>query len=220
MHHWSSFPIHIIDFEGTQSSGILEYGIVTLHHNTIIQTHTRLCQATGIITDREVYQHGITSNLTEKETLFSQEWALFSNLRLTGPLGAHHAQTENILLKNVWPYPRTSPNFLNIDESCTSWGPWIDTCQLFRTVYPQLETYKLLDLINKFELADQLIELSQKYCPPTRMRYHCALYDALASALLLLYLTSLSDFKNISIQWLLINSASQDKRADMQQVLL
>lgn len=217
---WSTIPIHIIDFEGTQSSGILEYGVVTLHHNTIVQTQTRLCQATGMIRERDVYQHGITTNLTEKEMPFSQEWPFFSNLRLTGPLGAHHAQTENGLLKNVWPYPKTSPDFLNINPFCTSWGPWIDTCQLFKTIYPQLESYKLIDLIKVFQLTDPLIEVSRKYCPATRMKYHCALYDALASAVLLLYLTNLIDFKNISIEWLLINSASQDKRADMEQILL
>lgn len=218
--HWSSIPIHIIDFEGTKNSGILEYGVVTLHQNTIVQTQTRLCQATGAITDQDIRQHGITSQAVQDTLPFSNEWSLFSNLRSTGPLGAHHAQTENMLLKNSWPYPRNSPDFLNLNESLTSWGPWIDTCQLFKTIYPQLETHKLIDLIHIFQLTGQLSELSQKYCPSSRNKHHCALYDALASVTLLFYLTSLSDFKNVSLQWLLINSAPQKKSVQMKQPYL
>ena len=34
-------PIHVIDFEGSRQSGIVEYGVVTLHGAEIVAAHTR-----------------------------------------------------------------------------------------------------------------------------------------------------------------------------------
>lgn len=215
--HWSSTPVHIIDFEGTKTSGILEYGIVTLHQNQITQTHSRLCKARGAISSQDTHQHGISIDDTQNTLPFSCEWPLFSSLRSSGPLAAHHAQTENMLLKNTWPYPRTSPDFLNPGQLSTSWGPWIDTCQLFKRLYPQLESYKLIDLINTFRLSEQMAKLTQIYCPTSRNKPHCALYDALASTLLLQYITSLAEFDKVTISWLIINSAPQVKRQSLEQ---
>lgn len=218
--HWSSIPIHIIDFEGTASSGIIEYGIVSLHQNEIIATHTRLCGAIGELTPQDIRQHGITKNMIENIQPFSQEWELFIKMREKGPLGAHHAHTENMLLKNTWPFPKTVPDFMNLNESCATWGPWIDTCQLFKIIYPQLKNYKLSYLIDVFQLSQKLENLSLNHCPEFRRKYHCALYDALASAVLLLYLTSLSEFKDCTLQWIIMHSSSLEKRTGMQQTLL
>lgn len=215
--HWTSIPIHIIDFEGTKASGILEYGVVTIENNSITQTATRLCQSAGSISPQDSRLHGISEADTQDKLPFSHDWPLFSSLRSSGPLAAHHAQTENMLLKHTWPYTKNSPDWINPEQFSTSWGPWIDTCQLFKTLFPQLESHKLIYLIETFHLSEQLADLSQKHCPPNRNKPHCALYDALASALLLQYITSLPQFEDTSIQWLIVNSSSQSNRQSLEQ---
>ena len=49
------FPIHFIDFEGNRTSGILEFGVVTLHGETIEAARTRLCGATGRVTGAHLH---------------------------------------------------------------------------------------------------------------------------------------------------------------------
>lgn len=218
--HWSKIPIHIIDFEGTANSGIVEYGIVTLYQDNIVETQTRLCGAIGELSQQDIRQHNITKDMIHDKLPFSEEWDLFIKMREKGSLGAHHAHTENRLLKSTWPFPRTVPDLINLHGSCSTWGPWIDTCQLFKIIYPQIKNYKLSNLIDVFQLNERLEYLSLKYCPEFRRKYHCALYDALASSVLLLYLLSLPELKECTVQWLIRHSTSLRKRTDMEQTLL
>lgn len=218
--HWTSIPIHIIDFEGTKTSGILEYGIVTLHNNQIIQTISQPCLPTGPIEPQDFRLHRISQNDTQNTLPFSHNWSLFSSLRSTGPLAAHHAQTENMLLKHTWPYTKNSPDFLNPGHISTSWSPWIDTCQLFKTLFPQLVSHKLIHLITTFHLTNKLDDLAKKHCPPTRRQPHSALYDALASTLLLQYIANLPELQHITTTWLILNSAPQLHRQSLTQKLL
>ena len=102
----------------------------------------------------------------------------FNQLRKSGPLAAHHASTENSLLKVVWPYPNYSPDFLNTDQEIAEWGPWLDTCAIALNLYPQLLSHKLQDLIDYFDLGHRLDVLTSQHCPSNRRHYHCALYDA------------------------------------------
>jgi len=216
--HWKSTPIHIIDFEGSRKSGIVEYGVVTLEKGEILTTQTRLCQPVGAISSEETSLHGISFADTHKAAHFNTEWARFSKLRQTGALAAHHAATENSLLKQVWPYPTQSPDFLNPGKVIAEWGPWIDTCQIFATVAPRLESYKLGFLVDQFGLQPTLDQLAAQHCPSTRRKVHCALYDALAATLLLQYLGAQPDFETMSISWLLTHSAtSTEKRQRLKQ---
>jgi DNA polymerase-3 subunit epsilon len=57
-------------------------------------------------------------------------------------------------------------------------------------------------------LEDKLKQLALVHCPKERIRYHCALYDALASALLLQRLFSLKELKELSLFQLFTLSAS------------
>ena len=59
-------------------------------------------------------------------------------------------------------------------------------------------------------------------CPVDRRRYHCALYDALASALLLRRLAEEPTLKNASMRWLFLQSAASVAARDAmgQQELL
>ncbi|HAV14555.1 MAG TPA: 3'-5' exonuclease [Opitutae bacterium] len=209
-----STPIHVIDFEGSRQSGVVEYGVVTLHGEQIEATYSRLCAPVGTISDRDRLQHGISEELAAQEARFDTEWELFAGLRESGPLCAHNVAVEDGLLRNVWPYPRSSPDFLDEGQTTASWGPWVDTLQLYRRIYPQLVSYKLGDLIQLFDLEAALAELAGLYCPEKRGRYHCALYDALASALLLRRLYHEPDLGELTLRWLLVNSAASTASRD------
>lgn len=209
-----STPIHVIDFEGSRQSGVVEYGVVTLQGHAIESTYSRLCKPIGTISDRDRQQHGISEEVVSKEALFEAEWSLFSGLRESGPLCAHNVAVEDGLLRSVWSYPRSSPDFSDSGQTTASWGPWVDTLQLYRRIYPQLESYKLGDLVLLFGMEASLNEQATLYCPDKRGRYHCALYDALASALLLRRLYDEPDLGDISLRWLIVNSASSNALRD------
>src|SRR4051812_34933903 len=102
---WASTPIHFIDFEGSAASGILEFGVVTLHGGAIVATHTRLCRATGQVPADDTKVHGLTADGLAGEAFFAAEWERFAGWRTSGPLAAHFAPVENALLRKVWPYP-------------------------------------------------------------------------------------------------------------------
>ena len=70
-----------------------------------------------------------------------------------------------------------------------------------------LDSYQLNTLIGLFGLEESLNQLAQEYCPKERIRYHCALYDALASALLLQRLFTLEELKGLSLFQLFTLSA-------------
>lgn len=208
-------PIHVMDFEGSRQSGIVEYGVVTLVGSKIVAAQTRLCAPIGTISDRDRMQHGISEEAAAAEALFESEWALFAGLRESGPLCAHNAAVEDGLLRTVWPYPRNSPNFSETGQTTATWGPWLDTLYLYRRIYPQLESHKLADLVQLFDLQADLDAQALLYCPEKRQHYHCALYDALASALLLRRLHAEPDFEQMSLRWLFLQSSSTDAARDV-----
>ena len=199
-------PIHVIDFEGSRQSGIVEYGVVTLHGAMIDATHTGFCEPHGTVSDRDRMQHRISEEDLEGRVPFAQNWELFSELRETGVLCAHSITVEDGLLRQVWPYPRTSPDFFGLRGAEPTWGPWLDTLYIYRRVYPELESHRLEDLIRLFGLEKELKARAKLYCPQGRRRYHSALYDALASALLLSRLYEEEELKRMTLHWLLIQS--------------
>lgn len=215
-------PIHVIDFEGSRQSGIVEYGYVTLHGGDLTASQTRICAPIGRISDLDREQHGISEGRAAGEARFDAEWALFAHLRETGPLCAHNAAVEDGFLRAVWACPRISPNFFETGQSVASWGPWLDTLYIYRRVYPQLTQHKLQMLVVLFNLQAELDAEAARHCPEDRRHYHCALYDALASALLLRRLSDEPSLKDASLYWLFLQSAASDAtHADMgQQELL
>ncbi len=215
-------PIHVIDFEGSRQSGVVEYGYVTLEHGELVDAQTRICAPVGTITDLDRVQHGISETRAAGEALFEAEWSLFAGLRETGPFCAHNAAVENGFLRAVWSCPRTSPNFSEIGETNASWGPWLDTLYIYRRIYPQLESHKLQDLVAIFELQPELDSRVATLCPVDRRHYHCALYDAVASALLLRRLADEPSLKDASLRWLFLQSAASAAARDAmgQQELL
>lgn len=203
-------PIHVIDFEGSRQSGIVEYGVVTLHGAMVDATYTGFCRPRGTITDRDRMQHRIAERDLVGRERFDELWPLFSELRETGVLCAHNMVVEDGLLRQVWPYPRTSPDFFGLGGPELNWGPWLDTLYIYRRIYPQLESHRLEDLVELFGLEKELRARAKLYCPQGRRRYHSALYDALASALLLSRLYDEAELKRMTLHWLLIQSQSSD----------
>lgn len=216
--HWADTPIHFIDFEGNRTSGILEFGVVTLQRGEIAGTRTRLCGALGRIAIEDVAVHGLDAARVAGHAPFSAEWEYFASLRERGPLAAHFASAENHLLKSVWPYPRTAPDFAKPGRAAGEWGPWIDTGRLFPQFFPQLGDGKLEELITQLALQRDLDALAATHCPADRRHYHAALYDALAGAVLLLALLRRPEFAAATIPWLLqMSTLDPGRRGALQQ---
>ena len=215
---WKDTPIHFIDFEGNTTSGILEFGVVTLQGGEITATQTRLCRATGCVSAEDTKVHGLSAEGLVTEAYFAAEWERFSGLRATGPLAAHFAPVENSLLRQVWPYPNQVPDFARPGKTTTEWGPWIDTGQLYPQFFPQLGSLRLADLVARGGLQAELEAVERQHCPAERRRYHAALYDALAGALLLRALLLRPELAEATILWLLqMSTVDADKRGALQQ---
>ena len=80
------FPIHVIDFEGSRHSGVIEYGCVTLEKGELVKTCSRICAPVGTINKLDRIHHGIAQGYAVQKAPFTDEWSLFSGLRETGLL--------------------------------------------------------------------------------------------------------------------------------------
>ena len=197
--NWGKANIGILDFEGTVRTGVVEFGIVITHGTSIIEFDTAICCPEAIMLPNEERAHGLRKKDFVAAPPFRERFDLFSKIHdSVDALGAHHAVVEENLLKAVWPYPST------FTEKCgLEWGPWIDTRRLYERLYPHLSDYSLGALVGQFKLGEILEKKSQKLCPKDRQRPHCALYDALAAALLLIRLHDEPEVARASLEWLL-----------------
>src|SRR4051812_17607239 len=100
MPSWTEQPIFFVDFEGSRLSGILEYGVVTLLGDSIVECSSRLCRATGAVRAEDIAVHGLTEAAVAAHPPFADEWEYVAGLRERGPLAAHYAGVENALLKS------------------------------------------------------------------------------------------------------------------------
>ncbi len=215
---WTEQTVCFIDFEGSLASGILEYGVVSVRGGAIGATRTRLCRATGPVRPEDAAVHGLRARDVAGQALFAADWEYFAGLREQGPLAAHYAGVENALLKAVWPYPRSSPDFARPGGQTAEWGPWIDTGRLYAQCRPTLASGRLEDLVAACGLQPELDALATAHCPADRRRYHTALYDALAGALLLARLAADPAMADRSLGWLLaMSTLNPDKRDALQQ---
>jgi DNA polymerase III epsilon subunit-like protein len=215
---WTEQPIFFVDFEGSRASGILEYGVVSLLGGDVVECRTRLCRATGAIRPEDAMVHGLNESSVAAAAPFTDEWDYFADLRECGPLAAHYAGVENALLKAVWPYPRSSPDFARPGERVIDWGPWLDSARIYAQLYPQLRSGALASLIDACDLQTELDALAARHCPAGRRRYHAALYDALAGALLLGSLGRSAQLASLSMMQLLaLSTLDGEKRDAFQQ---
>ena len=215
---WTDTPIHFIDFEGNGTSGIIEFGVVTLRGPEIGATRTRLCQPQGRLTPEDTAVHGLDEAWLAGAAPFGDEWEYFAGLRATGPLAAHFSQAENYLLRLAWPYPRRAPDFARPGGTATEWGPWIDTGRLYPQFFQPHGTAKLDALVAAAGVQAELDTLAGRHCPAGRRQYHAALYDALAGALLLRSFLARPECADATIPWLLqMSTLDGDKRGALQQ---
>ena len=215
---WTEQPIFFVDFEGSRTSGILEYGVATVLGGRVTETHTRLCRAMGRVRAEDVAVHGLREEVLEAHTPFAADWEFFASLRERGPLAAHYAGVENALLKSVWPYPRNSPDFARPGERVIDWGPWIDSARIYAQLYPRLDSGRLESLVAVGGFQAELDALAATHCPPERRRYHAALYDALAGALLLASLAREPQLTLLTtMQLLALSTLDGEKRDALQQ---
>ncbi len=215
---WAEQTIHFIDFEGSTVSGILEWGVVTMRGAAILETATGLCRPTGRVREEDVAVHGIAAESVADRAPFEDEFDRFVALRRSGPLAAHFAQAENTLIKSVWAYPPTCPDWVRPEREAHEWGPWVDTGRLYPQLYPQLVSAKLADVVAVAGLQERLDDAAKQHCPAARCHYHAALYDALAGALLLARLAEDPGMAAESLTWLLqMSTRDPDKRAALTQ---
>jgi DNA polymerase III epsilon subunit-like protein len=215
---WSDQPIFFVDFEGSRTSGILEYGVATVLRGEIVDAHTRLCRPTGRVRPEDTAVHGLDADALAARPPFADEWDFFAGLRERGPLAAHYAGVENALLKGVWPYPRSSPDFARPGEWIVDWGPWIDSARLYAQLFPTLDSGRLAAVVSAFSLEPELERAAAVHCPPDRRQYHCALYDALAGALLLARLARDPQLAGLTLlQLLALSTLDPVKRDALQQ---
>lgn len=215
---WRDIPIHIVDFEGGVRTGIVEYGVATLHGGDVVSARTRLCRAESPIPAIDTQCHGLRTEDVAAAAPFAADLEVFENLRARGLLGAHHAQVEQGLLKAARPYPRPAPDFgAPGAPPVVDWGPWIDTHRIAAAWHPTLAEHKLGSLVRYFALEKRLNALAEKHCPPRRAKYHCALYDALAAALLLRHLCAASDRAGTALDTLVRESLSGRRAAERMQ---
>lgn len=215
---WADTPIHFVDFEGNAVSGILEFGVVTLRGGEVAEVRTRLCRPTGRVTAEDTAVHGLRGEDLHDTPPFAQEWDYFAGLRETGPLAAHFAAAENALIRSVWPYPRTAPDFARAGRTANEWGPWIDTGRLYPQFLPALGGGRLEQLVAAAGQQVMLDVLAARHCPAARRHFHAALYDALAGALLLRALLGRPEFASATLPWLLqMSTLNPEKRGALQQ---
>ncbi len=215
---WQTVPIHVLDFEGSPRTGIVEYGFATLLGGKVISAHTRLCGASSPIPFDESGVHGIFDEDVKGLPPINEDWELFLGLRKSGLFGSHHAPAEIGMISEIWPVPGNVPDFsLKGCPLTNEWGPWVDTCRIAKTWFPKERSHKLSDLVERFEIQDRVSNTAEKFCPKTRRRYHCALYDAIAAAELLVIMCEHPFFKKSEILNLIEAGMSAKKFRDRLQ---
>ncbi|RME73386.1 MAG: 3'-5' exonuclease [Verrucomicrobia bacterium] len=183
---WLEQRVHVIDFEGSVRTGVVEYGVVTLRAGRIEGVETAVCRPRRAVPAEEARVHGLGGDAVRAAAGFEAAWPLFAALRETGVLAAHFSSAEESMLRSYWPCPRLSPDWLEPGREVATWGPWIDTGRIAAERVPAGASVALEDLVARFGLGEALAELAGEFCPAERRRFHCALFDALACALLLL----------------------------------
>lgn len=208
-----NIPVFAIDFEGSSKIGIVEYGVAELAGGEIVSAHTRICAPKRKIPRRDAEFFGISNDVAEKRAPFSDDLPLFCRMRSRGIFMAHNASVEDSLLRAALPSPGMVPDFARGGRTL-EWAPWLDTCALARALFPETGGAKLSDCVRAFGLQERLGEAAEKFCPPHRRKWHCALYDAMACALLLARFLEFDGMENADIAWLARYSGTADAGQD------
>lgn len=201
-------PIFVTDFEGSRKIGVVEYGVAVVEGGRISGALTRICAPKTPIPQRDAKFFGIDNAQANAMPPFSESVGEFVKMRKRGFFASHNASVEDSLLRDAMPSPGFAPDMSG--GRTASWGPWLDTCMLAKNIYRGLKNAKLSELVAAFGLQDALDAEAQKHCPEARRKWHCALYDALASALILMHICSQEGFEEVTLEWLAKYSGNGD----------
>ena len=177
-------PIYAIDFEGSKSLGIVEFGVAGLFEGEVFAAKTAMCAPRSRISAKDAAFFGITNEEASSHPPFESHAGFFSEMRAGGILAAHSFHTEDSLLRSHIPSPGRVPDFLSGGDTL-AWGPWLDSRLAAKALMPGLDSEKLSSAISALGLLEELDAAALSMCPPGRAKWHCALYDALASALII-----------------------------------
>lgn len=212
------FSFYSIDFEGSLTSGIIEYGCVGISSTRgIFSTESHLCKNKSHIPVHESQCHGLYAEELKKQWDFSHFLPNFLHWRTQAFFCAHNASYENMLLQHYCPVVLHAHSLEHYTSS--QWGPWLDTYILYKNFLKE-ENYTLQNLIETFQLQPILEKIAGKFCPSSRKKYHCALFDALACGLLLLYFIQRLSPQGISLHTLLQASNPKALTSNLQQLPL
>lgn len=181
-----NLPVFVVDFEGTTRSGVVEYGVVKTENGAIVEAWSAFCQPSGRVAADEFRTHRLSESFLKSREPFHAAYGDFSEMRSLGVLAAHHHSTEDRLLRHHWPIPPAVHDPLRPGSFCHRWGPYVDTLSLAQSCWPNLPAFDLKTVTQDLGLEDELRRRAAEASPPGRRDWHCALFDALASALILL----------------------------------
>ncbi len=177
-----------IDFEGTGVVGSLpsepwQVGMVMLSRGHV--SMERSYQSLLRVGDRPFNPHapGLHHQLRDRLAVAPTLRDLWPDLKdwwVGHPLVAHNAATERTFMAAAAPMHQ--------------FGPWIDTLNLARHVYPQLESHTLEDLLDHLKLMHRVCDLCPGLLP------HDALFDAVGCAVLLRHFLSLPGWQQVTVE--------------------
>ena len=131
------FTVYVADFEGSLATGILEYGLVGIDSvDGIFSAETAFCKNRGRISDTEFAQHHISEEQVAKCGDFINVVPKFVELRAESFFCAHNAAFENALLNSYCPVVL---NTYGVGAGSQAfWGPWLDTCVLYKKYFKKV----------------------------------------------------------------------------------
>ncbi|MEC8243830.1 MAG: hypothetical protein VX038_03205 [Verrucomicrobiota bacterium] len=125
--------------------------------------------------------------VTEDEKItYSQEETgyraidVLQNLQLNSfsYIAAHNSYIEKNLIKNYFPYQ------LDKTTKTVIKNKWVDTLDVYRKLYPNLEKYDLKSLVRTFISDSALKKMVDERCSHHKKNYHNSLFDAICVYLL------------------------------------
>lgn len=179
----------VLDFETTGTVKGFEslpwqIGAVTLTHGALDLTQWRLDSLLRVPADYPFSRHAPGTHRTQREAIAQAPavmdvWPhLHARLAATIPV-AHNIVAERTTLRKLAPLTR--------------YPLWVDTLRLVRTVYPDLPSHALEEVIPALGLQERLEALCPERAP------HDAYYDAIAAALLLEHFLALPGWERLTL---------------------
>ncbi|MCF7849406.1 MAG: 3'-5' exonuclease [Kiritimatiellales bacterium] len=124
-------------------------------------------------------RHHLLRDEIAEASLMNELWPQMGPRLTSCPLAAHNVATEKRFTRLAAPMHR--------------FGPWIDTLKIARKAWPGFPSYALEELIAALDLKSRV----DAFCPGKKA--HDALYDAVASAMLLEHLLAQSGWGNVTV---------------------